>query len=82
MIRDIQEKRIETELELLQESIIPTKYKKISKDEYYIDVYVPFSLIEHENIKSDINFLIHMQPNFPFSQPRVYCKSQVSIISF
>jgi hypothetical protein len=80
MMRDIQEKRVETELALLQESIIPSKFKKINKEEYYIEVFVPAVLVEHENIKTDINFLIHMLPNFPFSQPRVYCKTQVNSI--
>ena len=34
MMRDIQEKRVETELALLQESISPSKFKKINKEEY------------------------------------------------
>ncbi len=78
MMKDIKEKRIENELALLQNSSIPSKFKKINKEEYYIDVTLPG--IENETIKSDITFLIHMVPNFPFNQPKVYCKTPVLYI--
>ncbi len=79
-MKEIQEKRIENEISLTQHSIIPSKFKKINKEEYHIEVSVPYNLIENESVKTDIVFLIHMVPNFPFSQPKVYCKTPVTII--
>lgn len=78
-MKEIQEKRIENELSLLQESKIPCKFKKIGKEDYLIDVTVPSILLKNDSIKKDINFLIHMLPNFPFTAPQVFCKSPVNI---
>lgn len=77
-MKDIQEKRVENEVSLLEHSLIPTKVKKINKDEYYIEVFVPFKQIAVGSITLDINFAIHMVPNFPFNQPKVYCKTPVN----
>lgn len=81
MMKDIQEKRIENELSLIQESPIPNKFKKIDRDEYQIDVKIPTNKIEElkdeKNYEQEIRFIILMGPNYPFNQPKVYCKSEV-----
>lgn len=77
MMKDIQEKRIENELNLVKSLNYPHKIKKQNKDEYYIDIAFPSSEFNSEFIQNDISFLIHILPNFPFSQPRVFCKTHV-----
>lgn len=79
MMKEIQEKRIENELKSIinNDNEINCTYKKIAKDEYYIEITVPRKLIEDSNMHSDVSFLIHMVPNFPFNQPRVYCRTSV-----
>lgn len=76
-MKEIQEKRLESELTLLSSAILPTKYKKINKEEYLVETQVPANLAE--NVNNDITFIIQMGPNFPFNQPRVFCKTPVII---
>ena len=78
-MKDIQEKRIENELNLIKNSAIPSKFKKINKEEYQIEVTLPFKMIESDLITNDIVFLIQMVANFPFNQPKVYCKTPVNL---
>lgn len=77
MMKDIQEKRLENELALLQESIIPSKFRRLKNDEYYIDVMLPKEMVDSSGVVMDIGFLIHIVSNFPFNQPKVYCKTPV-----
>ncbi len=81
MMREIQDKRIETELSRLASSKIPTKNKKLNKDEYYIEVRVPCK--EEKIIKEykciEILFVIHVGHNFPINPPKVYCRTPVKI---
>ncbi len=79
-MKEIQEKRIENELSILQELNIPCRFKKLNKEEYLIDISVPYTLLSNDNIQKDINFVIHMLPNFPFNPPQVFCKSTVNCI--
>lgn len=76
-MKDIQEKRLNKELMLLEGS--PYFYrilKKISKEELYIELSYPNPSEEG----SDIIFIIHICSNFPFTSPKLFCKTQVSII--
>jgi ubiquitin-protein ligase len=77
-MKDLQDKRIENELSLMQNSSIPSKFKKINKDEYNIEVTVPYKMIESELATNDIVFLIHVISNFPLNQPKVFCKTPVN----
>jgi len=76
-MKEIQEKRIENELSILKNSLI--NIKKVNKEEYFIDVTLPHKIVDSQSVTTDINFLIHMVANFPFNQPRVYCKTPVNI---
>lgn len=77
-MKDIQEKRIEKELSLLENS--PFFYrisKKISKEEMFIELVYkhPF-----EEEAPSIIFVVHLVANYPFNTPRVFCKSPVSLV--
>lgn len=76
-MKDIQEKRIEKELLLIESSPFFSKiHKKISKDEMYIELAYNNPI----DSKSDkIYFLIHLTQNYPFNPPRLFCKSAVSL---
>jgi hypothetical protein len=63
---------------LLENSNIPIKLKKISKEEYYIELSINRNTI-NDTLDTNITVVIHMQPNFPFNQPRVICKTPVKI---
>lgn len=76
-MKDIQEKRIEKELQLLEES--PYFYrvsKKVSKEEMYIELVYAHPFDEEA---PGIIFVLHLVANYPFNTPRVFCKSPVSI---
>ena len=75
-MKDIQEKRIEKELELLESS--PYFYrisKKVSKEEMYIELIYQHP---YETVAPSIIFVVHLVANYPFNNPRIFCKSQVS----
>jgi len=89
-MKEIQEKRIESEIQSLQSNQFFNKIsKKVSYEEMMIDL--KYLLNKESNTvltesqadtisgKKDtieeILFSIHILPNFPFSSPRVYCKS-------
>lgn len=79
-MKDIQEKRIEKELQLLGES--PYFYrisKKISKDEMFIELVYNHPFDEEAQA---IIFVIHLVSNYPFNTPRVFCKSAVCIVLY
>ena len=74
-MKEIQEKRYEKEIAMLEEN----KYfyrtaKKASKEEYYFELSY-----KHPDEKSTepIIFILHMCLNFPFNPPKLYCKSSV-----
>lgn len=74
-MKEIQEKRIENEVNQLQEN--PFFYriiKKISFEEMMIEL----KYTHPEEGKDDIFFILHMLPNYPFVPPRLYCKSAFS----
>lgn len=88
-MKEIQEKRIESELSALQSNQFFSKIsKKVSYEEMMIDLKYLFDkqtnkvLTETEGditgkteSLEEVVFSIHILPNFPFSSPRVYCKS-------
>jgi len=76
-MKEIQEKRIESELANLKKSNVQYKSKKLNKDEYLIDVIIPENIFENENIKREISLQIQMLPNFPINAPRVFFRSPV-----
>ena len=77
MMKEIQDQRVENELAILKGSKFPSKLNQINTDEYKLEVSIPAKFIQNENIQKDVNFVIHMLPNYPLSSPRVYCKSPV-----
>jgi ubiquitin-protein ligase len=79
-MKDIQEKRIEKELYLLENC--PYFYrisKKINKEEMYIDLIYNTTEEEEQEKQKPIIFVIHLVANYPFNTPRVFCKSPVSL---
>ena len=78
-MKDIQEKRIEKELSLLENC--PYFYrisKKISKEEMFIELIYKHPFDEQA---ANIIFVIHLVSNYPFNTPRVFCKSPVSWVN-
>jgi ubiquitin-protein ligase len=77
MMKNIQEKRIENELNLIKNLEIKTQAKKLNKDEYYITAIIPNKMIENIETEEDVNVLIHIKMNFPLNPPKVYFKTPV-----
>lgn len=74
-MKEIQEKRIEKEISLIEQSQYFYRVaKKISKDEYYFEF--KFNYPDEIN-KEEIIFILHMCNNYPFNPPKLYCKSAV-----
>lgn len=67
---------IKKELKLISESEIKNKIKKVKNDEHLIDITLNKELIS-ENFQTDIHVLVHILPNFPFTQPKIYTKNSV-----
>lgn len=80
MLKELQEKRIEHELNEIREysQINPVKIKKISKEEYLFEFSIKKNEIQTVDAFTDVMFEIHMIPNFPITPPRVYCKTPFS----
>ncbi len=52
------------------------KMKKVTKDEFHIELEIPSNFIS-ENTKKDVNFIIIMSNNFPLAAPKTFCKTGV-----
>lgn len=79
-MKDIQEKRIEKELILIESSPFYSKiHKKISKDEMYIELVYKHPL---DSKCDNIIFFIQLTQNYPFNPPRLFCKSAVSFVLY
>ncbi len=76
-MKNIQEKRIDNELTLIKNLSIKTQIKKLNKEEYYITVIIPNSMIDYAEISDDVNVVIHLGANFPLNAPKVYVKTAV-----
>lgn len=75
-MKEIQEKRIEKELFLLQETKYFNKiFKKVSKDELFIEL--SYENPDTAKTTDTISFILHMGPNYPFNCPQVFCKTGV-----
>lgn len=75
-MKEIQEKRIEKELFLLQETKFYDKvFKKVSKDEMFIELV--YDNPDVNKTSDSISFILHMGPNYPFNSPQVFCKTGV-----
>lgn len=70
-MKDIQEKRLENEIKFLTESQseIQKTIKKISKDEYHVNITIPSSL---SKFALDIELLLLIQKNYPFNPPKLF----------
>lgn len=70
-MKDIQEKRLENEIKVVTESKSEIKrtVKKISKDEYQIDITIPTTLTKNA---LDIELRMLIQKNYPFNPPKLF----------
>jgi ubiquitin-protein ligase len=80
MMKEIQEKRIENEISLLNSINKSIRLKKFNKDEYYIDITIPVQIQTDEETFSntEVVFLIHLPHNYPINPPKLYCKTPFS----
>ncbi|MCQ2820545.1 MAG: hypothetical protein MJ252_25045, partial [archaeon] len=76
-MESIQEKHLESEFQALEKnnSVIPTKITKVKKDEYHINITIPKTMFDKSiyEIAEDIEFLLTLEHNFPFTAPKLYC---------
>ena len=70
-MKDIQEKRLENEIKVVTESKSDIKrvVKKISKEEYQIDITIPTTLTKNA---LDIELRMLIQKNYPFNPPKLF----------
>jgi ubiquitin-protein ligase len=76
-MRDIQDRRIEKEIDLLDQLPVQHKYKKV-KEDYHIEITITNPDINEQTI----SFVIQVGDNFPFVQPKIFCKTSVNLILF
>lgn len=81
-MQTISENSVEYEISSLPINcpVIPCSVQKIRQNEYYINIAIPMSLLISSTFEfmSNINFLLHIEPTFPYKPPKLYCLTTFS----